>query len=40
MSGKRDLTTLQLKRSEREALKRNKRGGETYADMLRRKGLI
>lgn len=38
--GKRDVTTIQLKRAEREALKKKKRGGETYADLFRRRGLI
>jgi len=40
MSGKRDVTTIQLTRAEREALKRRKRGDETYAQLFRRRGLI
>ena len=40
MTGKRDITTIQLTRAERAALKEKKRGDETYADLFRRKGLI
>ncbi|MDD2246318.1 MAG: hypothetical protein PHC39_04470 [Proteiniphilum sp.] len=35
-----ELTTIQLTRAERAAIKRKKRGDETYADLFRRRGLI
>ena len=44
MSGARNnrdnITTIQLTKAEREALKRKKRGDETYAQLFRRRGLI
>ena len=33
---KRDITTLQIKPSTRDALKKKKRGGETFDELLRR----
>ena len=40
MNGKRDITTIQITRAERESLKQKKRGDETYAQLFKRKGLI
>jgi hypothetical protein len=40
MGSKKDITTIQLTRAEREALKKQKRGDESYAGLFRRRGLI
>jgi hypothetical protein len=40
MAGKRNLTTIQVTREERAALKKKKRGDESYAGLFRRVGLI